>query len=75
MEQDPTNADSNNQPSFLSPWMDTEKAALYIDCKPATLKTWRGDGEGPRYYAVSRRLVRYHKDDLDAFLRSVPSRG
>jgi len=53
----------------ISPWMDTEKAADYIGCKPNTLKAWRNRGEGPRYHVILHKLVRYHRDDLDAFIR------
>jgi hypothetical protein len=51
-----------------SPWMDTPGAAAYLGCQPATLKTWRARGEGPRFRVMSGKLVRYHRDDLDAFV-------
>jgi hypothetical protein len=54
--------------SAASPWMDTPGAAVYLGCQPATLKTWRARGEGPRYRIMSGKLVRYHRDDLDAFV-------
>jgi hypothetical protein len=51
-----------------SPWLDTAGAAAYLGCQPATLKTWRARGAGPRFRVVSAKLVRYHRDDLDAFV-------
>jgi excisionase family DNA binding protein len=50
-----------------SPWLDTQEAAAYLKAKAGTLKNWRHRGEGPRYRVINRRLVRYHKSDLDAF--------
>lgn len=60
--------------TFTSPWLDTESAAAYLGNSPKTLAVWRCRGEGPRYRVVNRRLVRYHVDDLDAFVRGESSR-
>jgi hypothetical protein len=57
-----------------SPWLDTEGAAAYVSCTPGTLKTWRTRGGGPRYHIVNQKLVRYHTDDLDAFVRGESNR-
>ncbi|WGM37527.1 hypothetical protein AMEJIAPC_00426 [Caulobacter sp. NIBR1757] len=54
-----------------SPWRDSRKAAEYIGCTPGTLKTWRARGEGPRYHVINEKLVRYHVEDLDGFVRGV----
>lgn len=51
-----------------SPWMTTDQAAAYLSVSPGTLRNWRVDGQGPRANTVGR-IVRYHRDDLDAFLR------
>jgi hypothetical protein len=58
-----------------SPWLDTAGAAAYLGCQPATLKTWRSRGEGPRFHLVSVKLVRYHRDELDAFVWGADARG
>jgi excisionase family DNA binding protein len=55
----------------ISPWMDTEEAARYLGARPGMLKNWRHRGEGPRYHVINRRLVRYHRDELDAFARGA----
>lgn len=52
-----------------SPWLDSEGAASYLGCTPGTLKTWRTRGEGPRYHVFNGKSVRYHVDELDAFVR------
>lgn len=52
-----------------SPWLDSEAAAAYLGAKAGTLKTWRAEGKGPRYHVVQDRLVRYHRDELDEFVR------
>jgi len=57
-----------------SPWHDSEKAAEYLSCTAGTLKTWRSRGEGPRYHIIQQKLVRYHVDDLDAFVRGEVAR-
>lgn len=57
-----------------SPWFDSEGAGDYIGCTPATLKTWRARGEGPAYHVLNAKLVRYHRDELDAFVRGEVTR-
>ncbi len=52
-----------------SPWLDTEAAAAYLSSTPGTLRTWRAQGEGPHYHVVHGKSVRYHVDELDAFVR------
>lgn len=59
---------------FFSPWLDSVAAAEYIGCTAGTLKTWRSRGEGPKYHIVNQKLVRYHIEDLDAFVRGEVSR-
>lgn len=53
-----------------SPWMKTDQAAEYLQVSPGTLRNWRVDGHGPRASTVGR-VVRYHRDDLDAFMRGA----
>jgi hypothetical protein len=52
-----------------SPWLDSDAAAAYLGSTAGTLKNWRASGKGPRYHVVQDRLVRYHRDDLDRFVR------
>ncbi|WP_413873479.1 helix-turn-helix domain-containing protein [Albidovulum sp.] len=51
-----------------SPWMTTDEAAGYLSVAPGTLRNWRVDGQGPRANVVGR-IVRYHRDNLDAFMQ------
>jgi hypothetical protein len=53
-----------------SPWMDSGAAAGYLGTTAGTLKNWRATGKGPKYHVVQDRLVRYHRDDLDGFVRA-----
>jgi hypothetical protein len=57
-----------------SPWFDSDAAAEYLSCTPGTLKTWRSRGEGPRYHVIQTKLVRYHIEALDAFVRGEVAR-
>jgi hypothetical protein len=57
-----------------SPWFDTEGAAIYIGSTPGTMRTWRANGEGPRYHTIHGKSVRYHVSDLDTFIRGEDGR-
>lgn len=57
-----------------TPWRDSEGAAAYLGVEPGTMKFWRAKGGGPRYHSVGNKLVRYHTDDLDAFLMTEGGR-
>lgn len=54
----------------VSPWLDTDQAAAYLGSTHGTLKNWRASGQGPTYHIVNERLVRYHTEDLDRFVRT-----
>ena len=54
-----------------SPWLATEEAAAYLGSTAGTLKNWRATGQGPKYHVVQSRLVRYHVEDLDSFVRGA----
>ena len=53
-----------------TPWFDTEAASAYLRREPGTLKGWRSKGEGPKFYTVNDKFIRYHLDDLDAYVRN-----
>ncbi len=57
-----------------TPWRDSEGAATYLGVEPGTMKFWRAKGGGPRYHSVGNKLVRYHIDDLNAFVRGEDNR-
>jgi hypothetical protein len=54
--------------SLSSPWLSTKQAADYICSTPDTMRMWRVRGAGPRFHGKGR-FIRYHRDDLDAFVR------
>jgi len=59
------------KPKHLSPWMNTEQAAEYMGCNPITVRRWRIEGNGPKFVTVNRQTIRYHIDEIDAFLRGA----
>lgn len=52
-----------------SPWLNSDDAAAYLGSTAGTLRNWRATGKGPKYHIVQDRLVRYHVDDLNIFVR------
>ena len=51
---------SNDEGSFLN----TRRAAVYLDLSPRTLDGYRVSGEGPAFHRFGNR-VRYRRSDLD----------
>jgi excisionase family DNA binding protein len=64
MEQATTTATE----SLSRVWMTTQQAAEYCGVDPAML--WRARKAGKLRAGGAGRAVRYHRDDLDAWLRS-----
>lgn len=50
--------------NVLSP----EQVARYLSVSPETLKRWRKRKFGPRFVRINRRVIRYHRADVDNFL-------
>jgi excisionase family DNA binding protein len=48
----------------------TPAAARYLGVSAATLRFWRANGEGPRFFHAGDRLVRYRRVDLDAWIEA-----
>lgn len=65
--QGPALSSTSGATQFTSPWLTTDQAADYLSVSTGTLYNWRSQGRGPRYNTVGR-IVRYHRDQLDAFL-------
>jgi hypothetical protein len=57
-------------PPRPSPWFTPDDAAAYLRLTRRGLEDMRAKATGPRYHKVNDRVVRYHVDDLDAWLRS-----
>jgi excisionase family DNA binding protein len=59
------------RPTTESEWaMTAKQAARYLGVCEATLRAWRADGTGPRFFRAGEKLVRYRKADLDEWVAS-----
>ena len=56
-------------------WLSQQQAADYLGVTDRTVRNYiaRGDLKGHR--AKGSRIIRIHRDDLDAFLRPIPTNG
>lgn len=52
----------------------TPGASRYLGVSAATLRFWRANGEGPKYFHAGDRLVRYRRVDLDTWIEERLSR-
>ena len=66
--------DDTNRTELPGPWLDTNEAAEYTRFSPNSLRTFRSKGRGPKYHKAGK-AVRYHLDDLDAFVRGEARDG
>ncbi len=57
----------------VSPFLDTDQAAIYLKISPRLLKRLRRRGDGPVFRRHSR-YVQYHIDELDAWSAASSSR-
>ena len=55
--------------------LDEREAAAILTASVQTLRNWRWRGEGPRFRKVGKRLVRYARADLQAFIEGAQDRG
>ena len=46
---------------------DTDAAAL-LGVKDQTVRTWRSKNIGPKYIRISRNIIRYRREDIEAYL-------
>jgi excisionase family DNA binding protein len=46
------------------------KAARYLGISEASLRLWRSEGKGPRYFKAGEKLVRYRRADLDGWIEA-----
>lgn len=51
--------------------VSTAEASAFLSVSPRTLEDWRLRGGGPRFRKIGRRLVRYLKSDLAAFINDA----
>lgn len=50
--------------------MTTKQVSAYLGVGVSTLVVYRAMGDGPKYIKILRRLVRYRKSDVDAWLEA-----
>jgi predicted DNA-binding transcriptional regulator AlpA len=50
--------------------LDERSAARYLAVSHGTLRLWRSQGTGPRWYKAGEKLIRYRRSDLDAWIES-----
>ena len=59
-----------SNPPVPTPWFAPEDAAAYLRLTVRGLEDMRAKGTGPKFHKVNYRVVRYHVNDLDAWLLS-----
>ena len=66
---------AGTQPDLVSLWMTRADAAVYSRMSVPTISRAIRAGRLRAYRIAGGRAVRLHRDDLDAWLRAVPTRG
>jgi hypothetical protein len=56
-------------------WLRSAQAAAYVSGSIRTLESWRATGKGPKFKKNKNGTIRYHIDDLDAFLMAAGQEG
>lgn len=58
------------------PLLLTERQlAALLQVKPGTLRTWRAEGKGPPARRMGDKIIRYHRDDVRAWIDGQPKAG
>lgn len=47
-----------------------QQAARYLGVSDATLRLWRAQSRGPRYFKAGEKLIRYRRTDLDMWIEA-----
>jgi excisionase family DNA binding protein len=53
-------------PQALTP----HQAARYLGVSEASLRLWRSECKGPRFFRAGEKLVRYRRSDLDTWIEA-----
>ena len=59
-----------DKPAVLTP----AEAAMYLNIKPATLKSWRAKGVGPAFVKRAARVIGYTPAAVEAYLAQTTPR-
>ena len=55
---------------MVEKWFSPKEVAEQTGFDVETLRFWRAEGKGPRFYVVGRR-IRYGEGDLEAWRKSL----
>ena len=55
-----------------TPWMNPREAASYLRISRRELERRRHEGKPPSFHRDGTKIIRYHRDDLDIYMRSCP---
>lgn len=47
-----------------------QQAGRYLGVSDATLRLWRSQSKGPRYFKAGEKLIRYRRTDLDKWIEA-----
>jgi excisionase family DNA binding protein len=50
--------------------LTSRELARYLGVSEASVRGWRSDGKGPRFYKAGPRLVRYRRCDVDRWIEA-----
>lgn len=64
-------AKRKDKPQDKNVLLNKDEAAAYLGIKPRTLQYYRDKKEGPKAVEFGRKLIRYQKEDLDAWLKQL----
>lgn len=54
---------------FETPFKE-KQAARYVGVNENTMRIWRYENRGPRYFKAGEKLIRYRRADLDEWINN-----
>lgn len=55
-------------PKLENPMVNAEQAAELLCVSRETLRRWRAEGRGPKWFVFHRRYIRYRIADIEAYM-------
>ena len=68
MPRSPSPTLSRQSPPDTSPWLSAAQVAAHLCVSLRSVREWTRRGQMPCHY-LPGRLVRYHRDEIDAWLK------
>lgn len=59
--------DSDTNPTDVG-LLTTAQLAELLGVTPQTVRAWRAEGEGPPYFYLTSRTIRYRREEVDRWL-------